>query len=143
MDAAVIVAIAAAGVSALGVGITLIVLVVRGGFLLGRLVTQVEGLTAAVGDLRTEMQQSNQDLRTEMQQNNQDLRTEMQQNNQDLRTEMQQNNQDLRTEMRQNNQDLRTEMRQNNQDLRTEMQQNNQTLTAAINELRAEVQQSN
>ncbi len=102
MDAAVIVAIAAAGVSALGVGITLIVLVVRGGFLLGRLVTQVEGLTAAVGDLRTEMQQSNQDLRTEMQQSNQDLRTEMQQSNQtltaainELRAEVQQSNQTL------------------------------------------------
>ena len=118
MDAAVIVAIAAAGVSALGVGITLIVLVVRGGFLLGRLVTQVEGLTAAVGDLRTEMQQSNQDLRTEMQQSNQDLRTEMQQSNQDLRTEMQQNNQTLTAAIN---------------ELRAEVQQSNQTLAALAN----------
>ena len=91
MDAAVIVAIAAAGVSALGVGITLIVLVVRGGFLLGRLVTQVEGLTAAVGDLRTEMQQSNQDLRTEMQQSNQTLTAAIN----ELRAEVQQSNQTL------------------------------------------------
>ena len=69
MDAAIIAAIAAAGVSALGVGITLIVLVVRGGFLLGRLVAQVkaignqvEGLTVAVNELRAEVQQSNQTL---------------------------------------------------------------------------------
>ena len=121
MDIAIIVAIAAAGISALGVGTALIVLVVRGGFLLGRLVTQVEELAAAVGQLRAEMQQSNQELRAEAQQNNQGLRAEMQQSNQELRAEMQ----------------------QSNQELRAEAQQNNQTLTVAINELRAEVQQSN
>ena len=102
MDVAIIVAIAAAGISALGVGIALIVLVVRGGFLLGRLVTQVEELAAAVGQLRAEMQQSNQELRAEAQQNNQGLRAEAQQNNQtltaainELRAEVQQSNQTL------------------------------------------------
>lgn len=71
----------------LGVGITLIVLLLRGGFILGRLSNQVEaqakasdGLTASVGELRAEMQQSEQrllatinELRDEVKQSNQTL----------------------------------------------------------------------
>ena len=98
MDVATIVAVAAAAFGALGVGITLIVFVVRGGFLLGRLFTQVEalgsqveGLTAAISELRAEMQQSNQELRAEMQQSNQSLAAAIS----ELRTEVQQSNQTL------------------------------------------------
>ena len=40
----------------------MIVLIVRGSFLLGRLDNQFEGLITAVGELRAEMQQSNQTL---------------------------------------------------------------------------------
>ena len=78
MEAGIIATIVIAGLTALGIGITLIVLLVRGGFLLGRLFTQVEGLgarveglgariealTIAVNDLRAEVQQSNQTLAT-------------------------------------------------------------------------------
>jgi len=69
MEPATIVAIVIAALSGLGIVITLIVLVIRGGFLLGRLVGQVESLgnqiaalTAAVNELRAEVQQSNQTL---------------------------------------------------------------------------------
>ena len=69
MDAGIIAAIVIAGLTGLGIGITLIVLLVRGGFLLGRLHNQVEdldtrieALTIAVNDLRAEVQQSNQTL---------------------------------------------------------------------------------
>ena len=69
MDVPTIVAIAVASFAGLGVGITLIVLIVRGGFLLGSLVTQVnnlgrqmETLTSAVNELRAEVQQNNQTL---------------------------------------------------------------------------------
>ena len=69
MDAGTIAAIVIAGLTGLGIGITLIVLLVRGGFLLGRLHnrvedldTRIEALTIAVNDLRAEVQQSNQTL---------------------------------------------------------------------------------
>lgn len=69
MEPATIVAIVIAALSGLGIVITLIVLVIRGGFLLGRLVGQVDSLgnqiaalTAAVNELRAEVQQSNQTL---------------------------------------------------------------------------------
>ena len=87
MDTAVIIAIIAVAVSALSVGITLIVLVVRGGFLLGRLVAQVEaignqvqGLAAAVSELRADGQRSNQTLTAAIN----ELRAEVQQSNQTL-----------------------------------------------------------
>ena len=80
----------------------LIVLVVRGGFLLGRLVTQVEGLTAAVGDLRTDMQQGDQSLAAAINQGDQSLAAAINQGDQSLaaainglRTEVQQSNQTL------------------------------------------------
>ena len=67
-------------IAALGVGITLIVLLLRGGFILGRMSTQVEAqakaieaLTASVNELRAETQRSNRQLRAEMQQSNQTL----------------------------------------------------------------------
>ena len=69
MEPATIVAIVIAALSGLGIVITLIALVIRGGFLLGRLVGQVDSLgnqiaalTAAVNELRAEVQQSNQTL---------------------------------------------------------------------------------
>ena len=76
MDAGTIAAIVIASLTGLGIGITLIVLLVRGGFLLGRLFNRVEALDArvdgldariealiiAVNDLRAEVQQSNQTL---------------------------------------------------------------------------------
>ena len=76
MDAGTIAAIVIASLTGLGIGITLIVLLVRGGFLLGRLFNlvealdarvdgldaRIEALTIAVNDLRSEVQQSNQTL---------------------------------------------------------------------------------
>ena len=67
-------------IATLGVGITLIVLLLRGGFILGRMSNQFEAqaqaiaaLTASVNELRAETQRSNQELRAEMQQSNQTL----------------------------------------------------------------------
>ena len=66
MDAGIIVAIVIASLNGLGLIITLVVLILKGGFQQGRLVSQVEGLTAqvaalttAVGSLQAEVQQTN------------------------------------------------------------------------------------
>ena len=67
-------------IATLGVGITLIVLMLRGGFIMGRLSNQVDGLTIAVSELRAEAQQREQrllatinELRDEVQQSNRTL----------------------------------------------------------------------
>ena len=108
----------AIAIAASGLGITLIVLLLRGGFLLGRLSNQVDGLTIAVGELRAEMQQSEQRLRAEAQQSEQRLRAEMQQNDQRLRAEMQQGHQALLDAI---------------SELRAEVQQSNHTLAVLTN----------
>lgn len=71
-------------IAGLGIGITLIVLLLRGSFMLGRLSNQVDGLTIAVSELRAEMQRSNQELRAEMQRSNRELLSEVQQSNRTL-----------------------------------------------------------
>ena len=49
-------------VAAVGIGVTLIVLLVRGSFQLGRLTHKVDNLAEAVSELRREVQQSNRTL---------------------------------------------------------------------------------
>ena len=73
METAAIIAIAAVGLSAVGIGTTIIVLLLRGSFMLGgsinqvnNLGKQVESLTAQVNELRAESQQTTQQLRKEM-----------------------------------------------------------------------------
>ena len=72
METATIIAIAAvctAGITGAGIGITIIVLLIRGSFMMGKIVNQVDGLenkvdalTDMVNDLRSEVQQTNQIL---------------------------------------------------------------------------------
>ena len=72
MEPALIVAIVIAVLSGLGIVITLTVLVIRGGSLLGKLDSlgkqidglghRIEALTATVNELRAEVRQSNQTL---------------------------------------------------------------------------------
>ena len=52
----------AAIIGAAGIGITLIVLLVRGSFQLGKLAHEVDNLAEAVNELRREVQQSNRTL---------------------------------------------------------------------------------
>ncbi len=66
---AAIAAISIAGLTAVGLSVTVIVLLVRGAFLLGQVVnqvqslgTKVDALTEAVNDLRADIQQTNQIL---------------------------------------------------------------------------------
>ena len=56
MDAGIIATIIIAGLTGLGIGITLIVLVLKVGFQQGRLFTQVEGLGAQVEGLGAQVQ---------------------------------------------------------------------------------------
>ena len=84
METGIIVTGVAAGIAALSFVVTIVVLLVRGSFVLGSSVNQVnnlgrqvEDLTASVNELRTEMQQGHQQLRAEMQQGDQQLRAEM------------------------------------------------------------------
>ena len=58
METAPLVAIIAAA----GIGVTLIVLLVRGSFQLGKLAHEVDNLAEAVNELRREVQQSNRTL---------------------------------------------------------------------------------
>ena len=115
-------------IAGLSIGITLIVLVVRGSFMLGRLSNQVDGLTVAVGEMRAEIQRSNEEWRAAVQRSNEEWRAEMQRSNEEWRAEMQRSREEWRAEMQQN---------------REEMRQNNQAQVAVLNELRDEVQQSN
>ena len=76
MDPSAIAGITIAALTGLGIAVTLIVLIARGGFMMGKLVGQVDELsnrvdslsgqiatlTASVNDLRAEVQQSNQML---------------------------------------------------------------------------------
>ena len=72
MEPVVIVAIVIAALSGLGIAIMLIVLLIKGNALLGKLDSlgrqidvlghQIEALTAAVNELRAEVRQSNQTL---------------------------------------------------------------------------------
>ena len=80
MNPAAIAGITIAALTGLGIAVMLIVLIARGGFIMGQLSNQVEAqakaidaLTASVNDLRAEVQQSNQALRAEIQQSNQML----------------------------------------------------------------------
>ena len=73
MEASVIVAIAAAGIAALGVGVTIVVLLVRGGYQLGRNTAQIESLAGSVEEVKEEIKQ----LRSESRRDIQELRIEM------------------------------------------------------------------
>ena len=84
METGIIVTGVVAGIAALSFVVTVVVLLVRGSFVLGSTVnqvnnlgSQVEDLSASVNELRTEMQQGHQQLRAEMQQGDQQLRAEM------------------------------------------------------------------
>ena len=77
MDPAAIAGITIASLTGLGIAVTLIVLIARGGFIMGRLSNQVDVLTVAVGELRADGQQREQrllatinELRAEVQQSN-------------------------------------------------------------------------
>ena len=136
METGIIVTGVAAGIAALSFVVTIVVLLVRGSFVLGSSVNQVnnlgrqvEDLTASVNELRAEMQQGHQQLRAEMQQGHQQLRAEMQQGHQQLRAEMQQGDQQLRAEMAAGFDKLADAIN----GLRDEVQQNNQMLAALAN----------
>ena len=84
MEASVIVAIAAAGIAALGVGVTIVVLLVRGGYQLGRNTALIESLAGSVEEVKEEIKQ----LRSESRRDIQELRAETRRDIQELRIEM-------------------------------------------------------
>jgi hypothetical protein len=95
MDVATVAAVVGVGIAAIGIGVTIIVLLVRGSYALGRNTAQVENLDTAVEVVRNEVKEA----RAEARQDNQQLRAETRQDNQQLREEIR----EARAEARQDN----------------------------------------
>ena len=135
MEASIIVAIATAGIAALGVGATIVVLLVRGGYQLGRNTAQIEAVGESVAEARAEIR----DVRAEIQ----ELRAETHREIQELRADTHREIQELRVETHREIQESRADTHREIQELRTEMNAGFETLANAIDALRVEIQQTN
>ena len=143
MEPAALVAVIIAGLTGASLIITSIVLLIRGAFLLGRVVNhvavldqkvdnleqKVDTLTDAVNDLRVEMVAGQEKLRTEMAAVETRLRAEMTAGYERLRAEMVSENDKLRAEMAAGYDRLANVIDQ----LRSELHQTNQILIGLAN----------
>ena len=157
MEASIIVAIATAGIAALGVGATIVVLLVRGGYQLGRNTAQIEAVgesvaeaRAEIRDVRAEIQELRAETHREIQESRadthreiQELRAETHREIQESRAETHREIQELRAETHREIQESRAETHREIQELRTEMVAGFETLANAIDALRVEIQQTN
>ncbi len=121
MEVPVIATVVGTGIANVGVGVTIIVLLIRGSDALGRSTAQVEILSAAVTEVRNEVVGA--------------IRTEVG----ETRAEARQDKEELRAEIR----EARAEAREDNRQLRADMVAGFETLANAIDAFRAEVQQTN
>ena len=110
MEVPVIATVVGTGIATVGVGVTIIVLLIRGNYALGRSTAQVEILSAAVTEVRNEVVGA---VRTEVG----ETRAEARQDKEELRAEIKHNAEELRTEVR----EVRTESREDNRQLRADM----------------------
>ena len=114
MEISAIATIIGVGIAALGVGVTIVVLLIRGSYQLGRNTAQVESLGNTVEELRAEIREVREELRTEIRQ---------------VREEAREDNRQLRADMVAGFERLAEAI----DALRVETQQNNQTLAALAN----------
>ena len=135
MDTAALVAVIIAGLTGASLIITSIVLLIRGAFLLGRVVNHVEVLDQKVDSLEQKVDTLTDAVN--------DLRVEMVAGQEKLRTEMAAVEMKLRAEMAAGYDKLRAEMVSENDKLRAEMAAGYDRLANAIDQLRAELHQTN
>ena len=135
MDTAALVAVIIAGLTGASLIITSIVLLIRGAFLLGRVVNHVEVLDQKVDSLEQKVDTLTDAVN--------DLRVEMVAGQEKLRTEMAAVEMKLRAEMAAGYDKLRAEMVSENDKLRAEMTAGYDRLANAIDQLRSELHQTN
>ena len=135
MDTAALVAVIIAGLTGASLIITSIVLLIRGAFLLGRVVNHVEVLDQKVDSLEQKVDTLTDAVN--------DLRVEMVAGQEKLRTEMATVEMKLRAEMTAVETRLRAEMADMEMRLRAEMTAGYDRLANAIDQLRAELHQTN
>ena len=135
MEISLIATIIGLMIAAIGVGVTIVVLVIRGSYKVGENTGQVIAANEAVKVLRSETREDNRELRADMAAGHERLREEIQQ----ARAEAKQDKEELRVEIRQ----ARAEARQDNQQLRVEMNAGFEKLANAIDAMRVEIQQTN
>lgn len=135
MDTAALVAVIIAGLTGASLIITSIVLLIRGAFLLGRVVNHVEVLDQKVDSLEQKVDTLTDAVN--------DLRVEMVAGQEKLRTEMAAIEMKLRAEMAAGYDKLRAEMVSENDKLRAEMAAGYDRLANAIDQLRTELHQTN
>ena len=161
METTTIIAFVAVGLSAVGIGLTIVILLLRGSFLLGgsinqvnNLGKQVEDLTAEVKEQRQEhqesIQRSNREHQESIQRSNREHQESIQQSNREHQEAIQQSNREHREAIQRSNREhqeaiqrLRQEHQESIQQLRAEMVAGFDKLADAINSLRDEVQQNN
>ena len=125
METTAIIAFVAVGLSAVGIGLTIVVLLLRGSFLLGGSINQVNNLGKQVDDLTAEVKEQRQEHQEAIQRSNREHQEAIQR----LRQEHQESIQQLRAEMVAGFDKLADAIN----GLRNEVQQNNQMLAALAN----------
>ena len=118
MDVPTIATIAGVAVAGAALSVTIIVLLVKGGYQLGRNTAQVESLSNEVANLRVEIREVRDELRAEIR---------------EVRDEAREDNQQLRADMMAGFERLAEAI----DALRVETQQNNQMLAALANHTHA------
>ena len=128
METTTIIAFVAVGLSAVGIGLTIVILLLRGSFLLGGSINQVNNLGKQVEDLTAEVKEQRQEHQESIQRSNREHQEAIQRSNREHQEAIQR---------------LRQEHQESIQQLRAEMVAGFDKLADAINSLRDEVQQNN
>ena len=128
METTTIIAFVAVGLSAVGIGLTIVILLLRGSFLLGGSINQVNNLGKQVEDLTAEVKEQRQEHQESIQRSNREHQEAIQRSNREHQEAIQR---------------LRQEHQESIQQLRAEMVAGFDKLADAINSLRDEVQHNN
>ena len=139
METTTIIAFVAVGLSAVGIGLTIVILLLRGSFLLGGSINQVNNLGKQVEDLTAEVKEQRQEHQESIQRSHREHQESIQQSNREHQEAIQQSNREHQEAI----QRLRQEYQESIQQLRAEMVAGFDKLADAINSLRDEVQQNN
>ncbi len=150
METTTIIAFVAVGLSAVGIGLTIVILLLRGSFLLGGSINQVNNLGKQVEDLTAEVKEQRQEHQESIQRSNREHQEAIQQSNREHQEAIQQSNREHQEAIQRSNREhqeaiqrLRQEYQESIQQLRAEMVAGFDKLADAINSLRDEVQHNN
>ena len=137
MEISLIATIIGLMIAAIGVGVTIVVLVIRGSYKVGENTGQVIAASEAVNVLRSETREDNRELRADMAAGHERLRAELAAGHERLRAELAAGHAQLRAELAAGHEQLRAEI----QHTRAEAKQDKEELRAEIKQARAEAKQ--